>query len=52
MRRLIGRASGRADPFGLLVLVVFIALAATLAVQVQADSQQNESVAERVSLAQ
>ncbi len=38
MRVLVTRASGRADPFGLLVLAVVLALTVTIGIQAQASA--------------
>lgn len=37
MRVSVSRASGRADPFGLLVLAVMLALSVTIGIQAQAS---------------
>lgn len=43
MRKLLTRCSGRADPFGLLVLAVMLALTVTIGIQAQASTSGAKS---------
>lgn len=43
------RCAGRADPFGLLVIVVLLALLVTVAIQAQASSGSGPLVSHRAS---
>jgi hypothetical protein len=42
MRMSVSRASGRADPFGLLVLAVVLALTVTIGIQAQASATDGQ----------
>jgi len=44
------RCAGRADPFGLLVIVVLMALSVTVAIQAQASSGSSPLMSPRASL--